>query len=297
MTLQELLAQDKPRLVLGKAAAASTAGHYNAYQRFDWPARLPDELPWMSEDLLTIAGTAFASEWPDEVKRRLGRCESLNFYSLNIHGERELIGEVIKRIHTQEWSGASEFFHHFIEEENAHIWFFAKFCLDYGGKIYPDRRLSMAKQVASKEIEQFVVLAKILIFEELVDYFNRRMAEDQTLPALVRELNRVHHLEESRHIACSRELVAAAFAVARAGADEPALRALESYLRGYMKVCLEGLYNPTVYADAAIPISPYELRRALLRDPARSARHADIMRRTQIFMTRLGVFTETEVSP
>jgi hypothetical protein len=290
VTLVELLARDKPRLVLSKAAAASTDGHYNAYRRFDWPATLPDG-PWLSEDLLTIDGTPFASEWSDEVKRRLGRCESVHFYSLNIHGERELIGEVIKRIHTPEWRGASEFFHHFIEEENAHIWFFAKFCLDYGGKIYPSRRGPLAKQEPSREIEQFLVLAKILIFEELVDHFNRRLAEDPSLPPLVRELNGVHHQEESRHIACSRELVAAAWELCRPSADA---RALEDYLRGYLQACLESLYNPVVYQDAEVPFNPYELRRALLAHPARAARHAQIMRRSQVFLARLGVFTLPE---
>ena len=73
------------------------------------------------------------------------------------------------------------------------------------------------------------------------------------------------------------------------------LRALDTYLRGYMQVCLEGLYNPVAYADAQVPISPHELRRVLLRHPARVAYHREIMRRTQVFLTRLGALDEPEL--
>ena len=38
------------------------------------------------------------------------------------------------------------------------------------------------------EAESFLVFARILLFEELVDHFNMRMAKDESLPEIVRAL-------------------------------------------------------------------------------------------------------------
>ena len=41
----------------------------------------------------------------------------------------ELLIEVMRRLHTPGYEIPTPYFHHFIGEENEHMWFFAEFCL------------------------------------------------------------------------------------------------------------------------------------------------------------------------
>ena len=122
-------------LDLGRLEAMAESDYYNPYAIFDWPESIPQDQPWMSENLVTAAGTEYWDSFTREQQLALTRCEAVNFFSLNVHGIRELLGEVVMRIHSKPYAGASEFLHHFIGEENEHMWFFAQFCLRYGGKL------------------------------------------------------------------------------------------------------------------------------------------------------------------
>ena len=174
---------------LDNLVADATDHHYSPYTRFDWVDELAEEQWWMTPDLLTVAGTRHARELDEKQLMRLSKWESINFFSLNIHGIRELLIEVTRRIHTRGFELPSEFFHRFLGEENGHMWFFAQFCLRYGGKIYPDKSLPVATPEEDAAVANFLFFARILIFEELVDHFNIRMGRDTTLHPLIREVN------------------------------------------------------------------------------------------------------------
>lgn len=276
-------------LELSRLEAMAEAGFYNPYTVFDWPESIEQDLPWMSEDLVTLAGTEYWNDLDAERRLALTRHEAVHFFSLNVHGIRELLAEVVLRIHTRIYAGASEFLHHFIGEENQHMWFFAKFCLDYGGKLYPPQPALGAKSVpeVSDAAAELLVFARILIFEEIVDYFNARMADDAALPHIARELNRVHHQDESRHVAFGRMLFTGLLEQIKT--EHPRdLPAVSRYLEDYLEYSLRLFYNPAVYRDAGLE-QPVELRRRLLEHPARKAAHERILTRTRRLLERSGV--------
>lgn len=276
-------------LDLHRLEAMAESDYYNPYTIFDWPETLETDRPWMSEDLVTLAGTEEWDALTREQQLALTRHEAVNFFSLNVHGIRELLSEVVLRIHTRIYAEASEFLHHFIGEENEHMWFFGTFCLKYGGKVYP-----AVPQVGVNRIEgvgeaasELVIFARILIFEELVDYFNARMATDDSLPHIAREINRVHHQDESRHVAFGRHLFTQLLDQVKE--DRPQdIPVLAKYLDAYLDYSVRSLYNPAVYRDAGLP-EPLELRRRLLEHPARHAAHDSILNRTRKFLARNGL--------
>jgi P-aminobenzoate N-oxygenase AurF len=270
----------------------SRANHYNVYQAFDWPDALPGDRPWMSPELLSLHGTEDAERLSDDQRLALSRCEACSFFSLNVHGIRELLLEVVKRIHAVGFEGESEYLHHFIGEENQHMWFFAQFCRRYG-KLYPDKRLKLADQ-AEPDLQAFTVFARILVFEELVDHFNARMATDDALPALVQQLNRAHHREESRHIAFGRMLLVALHDRLRARHAPERLADLGTYLQRYMTASVQSLYNPSAYRDAGLP-DPYGLRERLLAHPSRRAAHARMLKHTVDFLVKHRIVSDTEL--
>ncbi|PYP86355.1 MAG: AurF domain containing protein [Blastocatellia bacterium AA13] len=276
---------------LNRLVELSIDGYYNPYTELQWEEALDDEQWWMPASLLTLYDTKFIDEFDEPQLMKLSKWESIHFYSLNIHGIRELLIEVTKRIHSPGYEGASEFFHHFIGEENEHMWFFAKFCLKYGSKIYPDKSMKMNVAELESDIQTFLVFARILIFEEIVDYFNIRIGKDESLHPVIRQVNNVHHQDESRHVAFGRQFVAQLHRDLIAAYGHARLTEIEGYLRRYIDASLQSFYNPAVYRDAGIE-DEYRLRSALLKEPGRTRQHEKIMGRTTDFLIKNGILSE-----
>ncbi|WP_372513996.1 diiron oxygenase [Streptantibioticus rubrisoli] len=276
--------------ILQRLVDKSVDGYYNPYREFTWPDSLPDDRMWMSEDLTSTYGTEVEAELSPAERCRLSRWESINFYSMNVEGIRELIIEVMRRIHSRGFEVPSDFFHHFIGEENEHMWFFAEFCLRYGGKIYSGPKLN---SIGHKDprVENFLVFSKILLFEEIVDYYNMRMAADDTLHETIRKVNRVHHEDESRHIAFGRELVGLLYSQLAVDASAEQRRDIEEYLKRYIVFSLRSFYNPQVYRDAGIN-DPLGFRERLLADPARRDAERKSVRKPMAFMLKAGIFAD-----
>ncbi|MEC3979802.1 diiron oxygenase [Amycolatopsis sp. H20-H5] len=286
--VSELINADNRFLeILNRLTNKSIDDYYNPYKLFEWPDRLPEEMWWMSPELTTTYGTLLAGKFSEKELYALSKFESINFYSLNVHGIRELLIEVTRRIHTKGFETPSEFFHHFIGEENEHMWFFAEFCLRYGRKIYRQPAGASAA-IPRSAVESLLVFCRILIFEELVDHFNSRMAADDRLDDTIRAINRIHHQDESRHIAFGRELVTMLFAKVKSTATELELAEIADYLRRYLTYSFESLYNPQVYQDAGLA-DPLAVRQELLASPARAELEQNVFRKTSKFLKKIGV--------
>ncbi|MDH6129553.1 diiron oxygenase [Kitasatospora sp. GP82] len=292
MTTATLELTDRFRELLDRLSQKSVEDYYNPYQSFDWADSLPEDRYWMSPDLVSVHGSALYDELDEDTLKRLSKWESINFYSLNVHGIRELIIEVMDRIHTPGFEVPSDFFHHFIGEENEHMWFFAEFCRRYGGKIYAGAALKSAPaEKRSPEVENFLVFARILFFEEMVDHYNMRMGQDETLHETIRQVNRIHHQDESRHIAFGRELVSHLHGRMKARVDEDELREVEAYLKRYIVFSLHSFYNPHVYRDAGIA-DPLAMRDALIADEGRKAVQRKVVRKPMAFFLKSGIFAD-----
>jgi P-aminobenzoate N-oxygenase AurF len=274
--------------ILGRLVEKSERDYYNPYRLFEWPPSLPEDAYWMSPELMIESDTAVGAGFSEEQRKAVSKWESINFYSLNVHGIRELLHEIVARIHTTNFEAPSEYFHHIIGEENEHMWFFAAFCRNYGKKIYPLRSLSLAGPEIA-DADHFLVFARLLIFEELVDVFNQHMAKDERLDPTIRKVNAVHHQDESRHIAFGRQIVAMLHADLRDRLDDGELAVLEDYLKRYMRSSVDSLCEPAVYRDAGIP-EPYAVRRRVLSDPAYPSYVKRVLRRTESFMVDSGIF-------
>ncbi|MCZ4102292.1 diiron oxygenase [Streptomyces sp. H39-C1] len=294
MTITDHAVPDRFVEILDRLGRMSVEDYYNPYRMFEWADQLPENAYWMTPELITAHGTPVEDEIGVEGMKRLSRWESINFYSLNVHGIRELLIEVIRRIHTPGFEVPSEFFHHFIGEENEHMWFFAEFCRRYGaGKIYSTPSIK-TQDAGSAETENFLVFARILLFEEIVDHYNARMADDGDLHETIRQVNRIHHHDESRHIAFGRELVSLLYQRVREQAGEEQLRELEAYLKRYIVFSLQSFYNPQVYRDAGFS-DPLQVRSRILADPYRRTAERKAVRKPVSFFVKTGIFSDSEL--
>lgn len=268
---------------LERLAQKAKEGYWNPYKAFDWPEHIDEGQFWMNPELLSVYGTPYFDELDQATLHRLSKWESILFYSLNVHGIREVLVEVSKRMHTDRFAFAAEFLHHFLGEENEHMWFFAKFCNQYGGKIYGDKSVHLASE-EEEDVQDFLVFVTTVIFEEIVDYVNARIGRNTGLPEIIRAVNWKHHVDESRHVAFGRRMVSHLYQRLMAERDhDPAFAArMDEYVRAYMIRSIDMLYRPEVYKDAGIP-QPFKFRNALRHHPARKPFHQKMLRRTANF--------------
>ena len=282
MTVKQV-ALPKTSKLISTLTETSVKNYYNPYQEFVWTGTIPEDQYWMSPELLSVYGTKYMNKLNEMQLIRLSKWECVNFFSLNVNGEREVLQIVIQYLHQPGFEDWSEYLHHFIGEENEHLWFFSQFCLKYGKKIYKDKSLKRS-QFVEADIEQFLNFARILIFENIGDFYNVRMQNDERLPPIIRQISRVHHQDESRHLVMGREIVKGLFIALKQKYDLERLQEIACYLKVYTERSIESFYNPIVYQDAGLE-KPYELRRELLRDAFRESFHNQMLVRTLCFLT------------
>ncbi|WP_405448562.1 diiron oxygenase [Streptomyces achromogenes] len=276
-------------LVYDRLSAKASSRYYTPYPTFDWPPALPGDEYWFTPELLSVHGTEYADELSDKQLCALSRWESVNFHSLNVHRIRDLLIEVTRRVHTPGFEVPSEFFHHWVGEENEHMWLFATFCQKYGGRIYPDDRLRPPSAGLDPALEDFLVFARILVSQQIVDHYTARLAADTRLHPAIRQLSRIHHRDGSRHLAFGARLVRLLWErLAEAGLGEDGRRAAGRRLSEYLRAAMASFYHPAAYRDAGLAAGS-DLRKRLLDHPARRAAHAHVLHETTDFLNRIGV--------
>jgi hypothetical protein len=254
---------------------------YDPYGDFGWPEAIPEEGLWMSPDLLSVHGTRHMDEMPPEQLSRLSRWELINFFSFNVHGIRDLMLHVLSCIHKSGYEITSEYFHHFLDEENKHMFFFAEFCKRYGGKIYTTQKVQFPT-FAEENVQSFIAFAKILISEHVSDFYNVRMMNDATLHPMIRKVNLVHHQDESRHLAMGLRVVSELWNDLAARHPPETLQQIGCYLGRYMRFFVQSFYNPAAYRDAGLS-EPYEWRKRLMDAPERRAFHLQVLHKPIYF--------------
>ena len=241
---------------------------------------------------MSIHGTHFEDELSDKQKAELAKWECLNFFSLNVSGIRDLLVAMTERLHSPGFEKVSEYLHCFIAEENEHMWYFAKFCIDYG-KLYEDRAMEIGES-AEPDIENFLLFVRALVFEELVDVYNRTQADDDQLHPFVQELNRIHHLDEVRHIAYGRMYVELINRQLHEKYPKDRMDEIEDAIKRFIQVSIMKLYNPAIYRDAGFE-KPARMRKELLSDPVRMEYNKNLLAPTIRYFTKVGILSNDTV--
>ena len=139
---------------------------------------------------------------------------------------------------------------------------FGTFLNRYFGKVYPEKKINLPRELAKGE-EEVAFLCKVLVVEELGEYYNVIMWHDDRIHPLVSEINRVHHFDESRHLAFGRVRLVETFQRVSADWSEEELQRFRDWLVAYLTSSWGDYYNPTMYKDAGLE-DGYSLRQLAL---------------------------------
>ena len=264
------------------------------FSRLDWPDTIDRDQWFMSPELVSLHGTREWDDLDESGRHVLSFFELVNFFSINIHGERMLIEGLAKRLYRRHTETISPYLHHFLDEENKHMFYFGRFCHLYAGKVYPEKRFAVDREHADGE-EEFLFFARVMLFEEMVDVYNRRMAKDGRLVALSREINWLHHFEEARHLAFGRRLVEELFDEWRNRWSPEVRGRIGEELEHFLDATWKDYFNPEAYRDAGLD-DAYALRRRVLEEPSIEERKRSICARSARTLVELGLIREESMT-
>lgn len=262
--------------VAQRLSASSRRTYQNPYDAITWPDEVDRHQWFTSPAFISLYGTPAWDGLGEDQRRELSFWEAVNFYSLNIHGEKALMEGLAHRLYQPGLEPVAEYLHHFLDEENKHSIWFGTFCTRYAAKIYPDRKVAFARNFAEGE-EDFLFFAKVSIFEEIVDRYNLAMARDDQLVAVARQINANHHAEETRHLVFGRRIVAELW---RKWVDRwppEVVDGIRTHLAAYVTATWKEFYNPDVYRDAGFA-DPWATATQAWEHPATRAHRDEISR-------------------
>ncbi len=227
----------------------------------DWSAPPVPGLLWMPEHRVTLYGTPLWDRLSRVQQVELSKHEVASQCSTGIWFESILMHMLLRQHYDRDQVDAHA--RHTlteIAEECRHSLMFARFittagCPDYG----PGHRLHRLGRGFKTFGNATVTFAGTLFVEELLDEMQREGMHDQTVQPLIRQVARVHVVEEARHIQFARAEVTRH--VAELGRRD--LLWTRIVTAGVAYAVLRSLVHPRVYRSVGLdPREAYAVREA-----------------------------------
>ena len=267
MKTSELPAQadgaDRERLA-DRLLRSTAARSYDPELDIDWSAPPQEGKVFLPEHRSTLYGTTMWQRLGPGQRRELGKHEAASVAAFGIWLECILMRLLAKLAY--EGDPATRHVQYALAEladECRHSTMFARLIEWLGVPYYrPSRRVHALGRLLTATAHGPAMWGAILIGEEITDRYQREMATDDSMQPIVQMVNRIHILEEARHIGFARaELSRSAARLPRA--ELPLQRAV---LGRAAFIVTRNLIHPEVYRS--VGLDPAEARRAALANPA-----------------------------
>jgi hypothetical protein len=242
---------------------STAARSYDPELEIDWSAPLAEGRGYMLEERCSLYGTPLWRELTAEQRLELGKHEAASVATVGLWLEFLLMRMLTKLAYGDDpTSRRVQYALAEIADECRHSTMFARMVERIGAPNYgPRPHIHKLGRVLPLIAYGPTMWGAVLIGEEVIDRFQREMVEDERIQPLMRMVNRIHIVEEARHIGFARdELTRAVGQMPRH--ELPYHRLLLAHIA--FIVC-RSLINPGVYA--AVGLDPRRTRRVALANP------------------------------
>jgi hypothetical protein len=229
----------------------------------DWAAEQSRDVFYCPPQYSSLYGTELWDQLTHEQRVELTKHEVASIASVGIWFEEILMQMLLRHAYDRDltrkdtqWTLTE------IADECRHSIMFATMVKTFGAPNYGVQRLSHELGRVFKTISNNVLtFAGTMYVEEILDSFQRDAMDDESLQPIVRQVSRIHVIEESRHIGYARE--EALRALQHTG---PLGRVYDRLMLGIVVyLATTALVNPRVYADCGLDAR--EARRAAAGNP------------------------------
>src|SRR5215472_12675715 len=243
---------------------STAARSYDPELDVNWAAPPEPDKAFLLEHRCSLYGTALYERLSPQQRRELGKHETASVAGTGIWLEFVLLRLLAKLAY--QGDPASRHVQYALAEmaeKCRHSTMFARLIEWMGTPAYrPSPLVQRLGKVLPGIAYGPVMWGAILIGEELTDRYQREMVNDESIQPLTRMVNRIHIMEEARHIGFARaELARSAARLTRA--ELPYHRAL---LGRIAYIVTRNLVTPEVYSS--VGLDPRQAHRVALANPA-----------------------------
>jgi hypothetical protein len=242
---------------------STAARNYDPELDIDWSAPAEPGQGFMLKHRCSLYGTPLWDRLSPQQRVELGKHEAASVASTGIWLEFSLMRVLAKLAYQGDpVSRHVQYALAELAEECRHSTMFARMIEWMGTPRYgPPARVQALGNVLPALARGPAMWGAILIGEEIPDRFQREQVNDESIQPLMRMVNRIHIIEESRHISYARaELVRSVASLSRA--ELPYHRAL---LARFAFIVSRSLISPLVYRS--VGLDPRAARRVALANP------------------------------
>jgi hypothetical protein len=242
---------------------SSAEKFYDPDVDIDWSARPVDGLLYQPEHRVSLYGTPLWDRMSAEQRVELGRHEIASVASNGIWFEVLLMQMLLKEVYQGDPTTRHvQYALTEIADECRHSTMFGRTIDHFGLPAYGPRK------VLHRTAKLLPVLGygpalygSVLIVEEILDRLQREAMADERVQPMIRMVNRIHVLEEARHVTFARQEVATG--MSKLSKPELAYQRWLVALVAYQVT--HTLINPKVYV--AVGLNPGEAWRAAMANP------------------------------
>lgn len=242
---------------------STAARNYDPDLDIDWDAPLVEDAPFMKFERCSLYGTDLWERMSRQERLTLARHEAASVASVGLWFEHILIRMLAKIAYEGDPTSARiRYALAEIAEECRHSTMFGRMIERMGVPAYGVRpHVHRLGRILPFLARGEVIWGATLLGEEIPDRLQREMVEDPEIQPLMRMVNRIHIMEEARHIGFARE------ELTRAAAASPRwVRPLRRLLLAHIAfIVSRSLINPEVYRS--VGLDPRKTRRIALRNP------------------------------
>jgi hypothetical protein len=242
---------------------SSVRNSYDPELDIDWAADLLPGKPFMPLERVSLYGTELWEKLSPEQRIELSKHEIASIMSVGLWFEIILMQLLVRYAYDLDpRSSHAQYSLIEIGDETRHSVMFARTAERLGVPRYGVPRLlhnvaRLYKAVAHGPS----MFAAVLVAEETTDRLQRSMMDDPEIQPLIRAVNRIHVVEEARHVRYAREELARL---------TPGLKGISLRRHRFITALVafgivDSLVDPRVYAS--VGISPREGRAAALANP------------------------------
>src|SRR4051812_18361307 len=201
---------EQARRTATRLLGAASRNSYDPDLDIDWDAPVELDKKFMPYERVSLYGTDLWARMSEEQRRELSRQEIASVASTGLWFEVILIQLLARWIYHQDpQDPRAQYALAEIGDETRHIQMFAKSIARMGTPTYRPRRfVSQLARLYKATAAGPALFAPVLVAEEITDRLQRDMVNDEDVHPLIRMVNRIHVVEEARHVRFAREEVA-----------------------------------------------------------------------------------------
>lgn len=242
---------------------SSAKNSYDPEVDIDWDAPLSESRRYLPYERTSLYGTSLWDSLSEQQRVELTKHEFASLASVGVWFEVLLMQMLLKDCYDKDpRTNHVQYALTEIGDECRHSTMFARAVERIGAPAYgPEPWLRQAGKVLTATAGGPSMYASILIAEEVLDRFQREQMDDATIQPLIRMVNRIHVLEEARHVTFAREEV-----IRRMRKCNAAQRAHHRYVTALVAyLTVRSLINPQVYS--AVGIDPKQGKQVAWANP------------------------------